>query len=194
MKRKGLIAILAIGGAAVTALPAAAQTAYVGAGIGQSKAKDGCTGVGGSGITCEDTDTAFKIFGGYKVNQNFSAEFGYSNLGEVKASGFGNSVAISSTVWELSAIGSIPVAEGFSIFGRLGGYHGETEISGLASGSETTTDLTYGIGLQYDINKNFGLRGEWQRYSKIKARNQANGATGESDVDVLGISFVYRFQ
>ena len=85
--RKSTIAALSIA-AAGFALPAAAQmnmsAFYAGVGIGQSKAKDWCSGAGG--ISCDDKDTAWKVFGGYQFSRNFAAEFGYVKLGEFNAS------------------------------------------------------------------------------------------------------------
>jgi hypothetical protein len=48
--------------------------------------------------------------------------------------------------------------------------------------------------VQYDFNRNLGLRGEWQRYAKMKAHDDLSGGDAESDVDVLGVSVLYRFQ
>jgi OmpA-OmpF porin, OOP family len=200
MRRDTTVLLAAMLGATVMAAPAVSMAQargaagwYIGGGIGQSKAKDGCTGVGGPGVSCDDKDTALKFFGGYQVNRNFAAELGYSDLGKVKASGPGGSVDIKSNAWDLTAIGAFPLANQFSIFGRLGFYRSETKLSGLASGKKDTTDLTYGLGVQYDFARDFGVRGEWQRYRGIKARNDATGAEGKSDVDVLGVSLIYRF-
>jgi OOP family OmpA-OmpF porin len=197
---KATVTILAITASAF-ALPASAQmrtpsmsAAYIGLGIGQSKAKDACTGFAGAGLSCDDKDTALKLFGGYQVNRNFAGEFGYTKLGKSKFSGPGGSDEISSNVWELSAIGAWPVMDQLSIFGRLGGYHGETKLSGVDNGKKTTTDLTFGFGVQYDFNRNLGLRGEWQRYKDLTARNDLTAVEAKSDVDVFGISAIWRFQ
>ena len=201
MRRDKQVLLAAMLGATVMAAPAVSiaqargETGwYLGGGIGQSQAKDGCTGVGGAGVSCDDKDTALKILGGYQVNRYFAAELGYSDLGKVKASGPGGSVDIKSNAWDVTAIGAFPLANQFSIFGRAGFYRSETKLGGLASGKKDTTDVTYGAGVQYDFARNLGVRGEWQRYSKVKARNDATGAEGESDVDVLGVSLIYRFQ
>jgi OOP family OmpA-OmpF porin len=201
--KKYALAVMGVA-AAVFALPAAAQmrtpslsSAYIGGGIGQSKAKDGCTGIGGTGVSCDDKDTAWRIFAGYQFHRNVAAELGYTDLGKVSASGTGiGNAEIKSTAWDLSAILAWPVANQFSVFGRLGFYNAEAKLSGSLgqSGKKTTTDLTYGLGVQYDFTRNFGVRGEWQRYSKVKAHNNTTGADGESDIDVLGVSLVYRFQ
>ena len=52
----------------------------------------------------------------------------------------------------------------------------------------------YGVGVQYDFNRALGVRGEWQRYASLKLRDAATGAETEPDVDVLGVSLLYRFQ
>ncbi len=192
--RKVLLAAML--GATVMAAPAASiaqargETGwYLGGGIGQSKAKDGCTTLGVPGFSCDDKDSAYKVFGGYQVNRNFAAELGYSDLGKVKASGpSGSSADIKSNAWDFTAIGAFPLANQFSIFGRLGFYRGEGKLGGVVSGKKDTTDVTYGGGLQYDFSRNLGVRGEWQRYSKVKARDDASGAEAHSDIDVLGVS------
>jgi OOP family OmpA-OmpF porin len=182
MNRKALIAIAALSTAAFAA-PAMAQmrmsSAYIGGGFGQSKIKDACNG-------CDDKDTAIKLFGGYQFNRTFAAELGYNMLG--KASGGGASVE--ATAWELSAVAGLPVANQFSVLGRLGLYHGEFKPSGIPGVStKSNNGLTFGFGVQYDLNRNLGLRGEWQRFN-----NMGGGGFVETDVDVLSISALWRFQ
>jgi len=196
MKTKALIAVAALGAAAFS-LPASAQmsmsSAYVGGGFGQSKFKDACSGGSFPGVSCDDKDTAFKIFGGYQFNKNIAAEVGYTDLGKAKASGGGVTAEEKATAWELSAVGSFPVWQQLSILGRLGLYYGEGKVDAPGvSGKKNTTDLTYGLGVGWDFTKNLGVRGEWQRYSKVKF--EAAGASDESDVDVLGVSVLWRFQ
>ena len=168
---KAAIAVLGIA-AATLGLPAAAQTTspgfYVGANIGQSKLKDGCSG-------CDDKDTAWRFLGGYQLNSNFAAELGYTNLGE-----FG---ATKVNARELVGVGLFPLGNQFGIYGKLGGHHSEVK----GGGSESGNGLTYGAGLQYDLSPNLGLRGEWQRYDKL---------AGISDLktDVLSVGAVWRFR
>jgi len=188
MKTKALIAVAALGAAAFS-LPATAQmsmsSAYVGGGFGQSKFK--CP----TGLSCDDTkDTAFKLFGGYQFNRNIAAEVGYTDLGKATGTGGGEAKA---TAWELSAVGSFPVWQQLSILGRLGLYYGEGKLEGGGvSDKKNTTDLAYGLGVGWDFNKNLGVRAEWQRYSKVKF--ETTGFSGDSDIDVLGASVLWRFQ
>lgn len=168
---KAAIAVLGIA-TATFGLQAAAQTAnpgfYVGATVGQAKLKDGCSG-------CDDKDTAWRFLGGYQLNPNFSAELGYTNLGE-----YGGAKA---KAWELVGVGLFPINNQFGIYGKLGGHHSEVKNGS----SETGNGLTYGAGVQFDVSPNLGVRGEWQRYDKL---------AGMSDLksDVLSVGAIWRFR
>lgn len=178
--------------ASATALPAAAQmsNAYIGGSIGQSKYNVDCP----SPLSCDDKDTAFRLFGGYEFNRNIAAEIGYADMGKAKLTGPGGSDELAATAFDLSAILKWPFAGGFNVFGRLGVYAGKLELSGVDTGSKNSTNLTYGLGGGYDFNKNLGLRAEWQRYSKMKLRNDATGVEDDGDVDALSIGVLWRFQ
>ena len=163
---------------------------YAGASIGQSSMDiEGC----GGAISCDDKDTAWRILGGYQINRNFAVELGYHQLGDASASFPGGQVDFEATAIELVGLGILPLANNFALYAKAGFYRGETEASGSnALGpvdvSETNTDLTFGLGAQYNFNPRFGVRGEWQRYT-----NMGGEATGESDVDVLSIGVLVRF-
>ena len=168
------------------ALPAAAQTpsrlssVYIGADIGNSKFTDACD-LSGIGANCDDKDTSWGLFAGYNFTPNLAAEVGYHDLGTISD---GNSV--DGQAIELVGVGRLPITQRFSAYGKLGGYRGH-----LKNGtSETNTDLTYGLGLQYDFTSHLGVRGEWQRYP-----NMGGGDFGrETDVDVMRVGALFRFQ
>ena len=172
---------------------------YAGVGFGQSKAKDACSGAAAAGVTsCDDSDTAARIFGGYKFNSNIAAEVGYSDLGKVKASGVVLGLPASAewkaTVWDFSAVGMLPINNQFSVLGRLGVTSWSIDLNLNVSGvpgseSASGTDMTYGLGVQWDINNQFGLRAEWQQYSSLGD----DATTGQSDVEVIGVSALMKF-
>ena len=188
--RKALVAVFGLTAAAL-AMPAAAQSAYIGGSLGQSKFNIDCSG----GLTCDDKDTAFRLFGGYQFTRNLAAELGYADLGKSKLTGPGGTDELAADAWDLSGVFMWPFGStGFNVFGRLGLYYGNMDLSGVDRGSKTTTNVTYGLGGGYDFNKSLGLRAEWQRYSKMKARNDATGAETDGDVDNLSIGVLWRFQ
>lgn len=181
--RKGL-AILGLASAMAFAGPALAQDTgfYAGLSFGQSSLDLDCSGV----PQCDDSDSAWRILGGYRFNRNLAAELGYINFGEfVFGDGGANSVSVEATGFELVAVGMWPVSNEFSVYGKIGLFRWDTDATGTGvfagSVSDSGTDLTFGAGVQYDFTKQFGVRGEWQRYS------------ADDDVDVFSIGVVFRF-
>jgi len=194
-------AALAVFGVAVLSLPSIGMAQsmsgpdsgwYIGGSVGQSKAKDVCSGVSGPGVSCEDTDTAYRIFGGYQINKHFAVELGYYQLGEATASGTFRAT-IESKAWDLVAVGILPIGDKFSVYGKLGMYMADTDFStnnpAFSNESKSNTDLTYGIGVGYDFTKNFGIRAEYQVFKDV-----GGGDIGTADVDVMSIGIVYRFK
>jgi len=158
---------------------------YAGASVGQSKSD---SNVGGS---CDDKDTAYRIFGGYKFHPNIAVEGGYAPLGETSASVLGGNVTAEANAWDIEGVGSWGLGNNFSVFGKLGFYNAEVKLGGVASGKKTTTDLLYGLGGQYDFNRNLGLRLEWNRYASVKGPDSVGG--DKSDIDVLSVGALWRF-
>ena len=187
--------------AILIATPAWSQDAgfYLGASIGQSRAKDFCDDSGG--FSCDDKDTAWKLLGGYQFNRHLAVEAGYTDLGEVGVSGVLSGVSVRGTVevtaFELMGVGSIPLMDRFSLYGKLGLYHAETKqnvtgslgtVTVTDNDKEKNTDLTFAFGARFDITRNLGVRAEWQRYLDV-----GGGEIGEDDVDVLSVGLLYRF-
>jgi OmpA-OmpF porin, OOP family len=162
MTKKLLVAML--GTAAMTlSTGALAQLAtvpnfYLGAEVGQADF--------GS-----DDDTAFKLIGGYQFHRNVAVEAGYGLLFDKGGSEV--------TALEVVAVGMFPVMNQLSIIGKLGFANVDVETP---VGSDDKTELTYGVGVQYDFTRNLGVRGQWQRYDT------------DNEVDLLSIGIVYRFQ
>ena len=198
MNKSSLVAVIGVAAALITQ-SAAAQTAmsgfYVGAGVGQSKAKDWCA-LGGFD-SCDDKKTAWKIFGGYQFTPNFAVDAGYTKLGKFTASFGPETEEAKVTAWEASLLAGAPLVGGLSIFGRLGVYRASVEDVDNLFGTfkHDNNDFTYGLGLGFDFTRNLGVRAEWQRYNKVGGGETALGAgVGQkSDVDVLGVSALWRF-
>jgi OOP family OmpA-OmpF porin len=193
-KSKTTLATLSFAVATAFAGSALAQSqtqetgAYAGLSIGQSDASDvNCSGAG----SCDKKDTAWKIFGGYQFNRYIAAEAGYTGLGKTKGSTSAGAFEVKANAWELLAVGSYPIGtSGFAPYVKAGAYRGEAKLSGdFGSAKETNNDLTYGIGVRYDIVRNFAVRAEWQRYSGLGGGSVGN----DSDVDVISIGALYKF-
>ena len=174
---------------------------YIGGAIGQAEVRDVCDGAS----TCDDKDGTWKLFLGYQFNRNLALEFGYADLGEASASGVVSTglgpvsatANFEATLFELTVVGTFPVTDRLSLYGRAGLYRADVELSGSGtigaitipvSEKDDNTDLTIGIGLKFDITRNISLRGEWQRYLDVGSDD-----VGQSDVDVLSLGVLFRF-
>ena len=137
---------------------------------------------GGLGVN-DDTKSVWRLFGGYRFTRNFAAEFGYVDVGQATINGR----SANTSAWELVALGIAPMGERFSLYGKLGGYRGVAKGGGITS---RRTDLTFGLGAQYDVDRNLGVRVEWQRYTDFGG----GGFGGVLDQDVVSLNAIYRFR
>lgn len=182
--------VLALAGS-LAATQASAQ-AFVGGSFGQSDIDEEITtGLIDSG-TVDGKDTGWKIFGGYMFNRHFGVELAYVNLGEVSYSGtFGGAPVtggkVEVTGFNIAALGSYPISEQFSVFGKLGLFMWDAEASDTTGGvpfSDTAdgTDISLGIGISYNFTRNLALRAEYEMFKPDVA-----------DANLLSIGAVWKF-
>jgi OOP family OmpA-OmpF porin len=160
--------------------------AYAGAGAGRS---DVDADAGFSSFS--DTDTGWKIFGGYAFNKYFAVEGAWVDLGD-----FSDTVPdplffiptkmnLELDGFAVSGVGSYPVNEAFTIFGKLGIWSWESDVSipvlGL-SADDDGTDVMFGAGGSYSFTKAIAVRAEWERFT-----------ADSDDTDLFSISGVYSF-
>lgn len=153
---------------ALVAAPAIAADTYVGVNVGKNQ-------MDYSGI---NSSTAIGVLGGYSFNQNVAAEVAYTNLGSADYYG----TSITGHVFSVAAVGSLPLNKDFSLLGKLGVASSTWEQSGYSS--ESKTDLTYGIGAQYNVSKTVGIR---LGYDSFKV-----GSSYTKDSALISIGAVFK--
>jgi len=141
--------------AALTLSSGAFAQAYVGAAAGQSHYNLDCTGT----ITCDRTDTGFKVYGGFKFTPNWAAEVNYFDFGKAKATmsdgqGGTASASVKATGPGLGVAFFAPMSPNWQFVGRLGAARMKTTIDisaggGSGSDSDTHTKAYYGLGVSY---------------------------------------------
>lgn len=183
----------------MAASPAMAESYYAAFDVGQSKAKDACTGAPGGWTGCTDTATAFRIAGGYQFTPMWGAEVSYGDLGSTSL-GSGTILGIpvsgdyKASSLQFSGTGTFPLGAGFSLIGKLGIARTDLNISASGGGvfsseSATTTKLAYGIGAQYDFTRNVAVRAQYEDLGIVGDSN----TTGTSKVTLLSAGLVYKF-
>jgi len=126
------------------AASAAEPEFYVGGDVGSTKPKD------------VSSESSFGVFGGYKFDENFAVEAGFRRLGNWEEDGVDDKV----TQLSLSVIGSVPVADQVSVYGRLGYNRLEEKFEGEKAHENKAL---FGLGVSYQITKEISARVEWQR-------------------------------
>ena len=126
--------------------------------------------VGGSLGSNDDFDDemAWKISAGYQINRNLAVELGYTSLGKTPAV---LGITAEASAWELIGLYKFPIQNQFSVYGLLGFARIEVESSAgsflgipIPATSATSTELTYGLGVQYDFSPKLGVRAQYQDY------------------------------
>jgi OmpA-OmpF porin, OOP family len=153
----GAAAMAVSGGAFAQASTSPVPSFYIGAEIGQGDAGT-------------EDDIGYKILGGYQFHRNFAAEVGYGILVDK------NDVEV--TTLELVGVGMWPLGNNFHILGKLGFANVEFDTR---AGSEDKTEVTWGVGVQFDMGRNLGLRAMWQRYET------------DEEVDFLNVGVIWKF-
>ena len=165
--------------------PVLAEDAYLGLSAGESQLEDVCDDVEGTviGADCDDTDTAGKVFGGWKLADWFGLEAAYVDLGTAEIDAPGTSVDLDADGFSLSGVGFLPLSDNFDLFAKAGAYTWDVEASGVAGTlDDDGTDATYGVGARVGLNDNVALRAELERYE-----------IDDYDVDVasVGVEFMW---
>lgn len=84
---RGLPFAFALASTAAFAQQADQRGLYAGVSVGQSKVKfeedfPGVVGATASSVSKDETDTAYKLYVGYRLHRNFAVEGGWTDLGE----------------------------------------------------------------------------------------------------------------
>ncbi|HEY2927394.1 porin family protein [Piscinibacter sp.] len=161
---------------ALVALSAQAEGLYVGGSIGHTRYKGDDIG----GLSTDRSSSGGKLYGGYSFTPNIGVELGWAELGKFKSAAGevkGNGLFV-------DAVGTFPFTESLSGLARIGAFNGK--LTDTLNGDSRGTNLKAGLGLQYDFNKQAGVRAEWERY-KFK------GVSEKPSTDMLSVGLNYRF-
>jgi OOP family OmpA-OmpF porin len=182
----------------------------MGAGIGQSHANIDdarlirsltANGATMNSFKVDERDLGFKLFVGKQVNQYFSVEAGYFDLGKFSfdATTSGNGALRGETGFRgvnLDLVGQLPLSERFSLLGRAGMQYAQTNthfggnrLTAVTNPNPSERKLNgkIGLGMEYKLSEALALRAEVERYRL----NDAVGNRG--DVDLVSVGLTYKF-
>ena len=136
----------------------------------------------------DDSNTTWKVYAGFQVNDWFAVEAGYVDLGEVITQ-FGATIPPNEIMDLLSDTFSVHPYQGdgwmvagvaryafvpdqFSVVGRAGLFAWESKTTvrvisggtGSVAGEDSGTDGMFGVGVEWQINEQWALTADWERY------------------------------
>ena len=127
--------------------------------------------LGGKGVSSSVANGVAMAGGlGYSFNDTFAAEVGYLNSGTMSytasATGLANLKADAKvTGMTISLLGSLPMSDKFSIYGKIGYSSTTTEATITADGgksdpvSNKNSGALYGAGVKFKLAKDFSVLG-----------------------------------
>lgn len=173
MKKKNIAALILCTAFATSAF-AADQGFYVGANVGQSSTD--------TFTLSTKTGTAFSVLAGYQFIKYVAAEIQYNDFGSPTATG--GSFKING--YSAAAVGILPFNDQWSLMAKLG--YASTKMGSPVD--VTKSDVTYGIGGQFNIDRNWGVRANYDQY---KVGGGANTSNQTATTSVFTIGVAYKF-
>jgi len=141
-----------------------------------------------------------RLGGGYLFNVDkfkVGVEGGYVDLGKAtyKFTGFGDVTAKANALY-VAAIGVFPINDQFSAHLKLGLASGTAKVdAGGTSSTGSSIKPMFGIGGQFDINRQFGVRAEYEMFEAGK-KGDVNSPTDNNTlakVNMLSVGGVFKF-
>ena len=155
-----------------------AEGFYAGAGLGIVKIEDS-----DQGESFDDSPMGWRIHGGYDFNENFAIEGSYIQTGDAEDEILAENVEVQLSAFTFSVLGLLPISDQAQVFGKLGFYTGEQEVTvqGITL-DEDDDGLALGAGVRVMMSDSFALRGDFDWF--------------DTDIDTvwsLGVGFNYYF-
>jgi OmpA-OmpF porin, OOP family len=159
----------------------------------------------------DDTDMGFGLQIGYRFNSYVAAEVGYVDLGEglyeanmTVTDGFEVapvevSARVKSSGPTAAVLGMLPLGERFDVHAKAGLLFADTRLRSRVrdvsfaenvlhdESRASEAERFFGVGGTWNINDSYSVRFEYQRYLDLGSDD-----TGEGDVDLVGLSVVFR--
>ena len=150
------------------------EDVFFGGAFGQSDAGDYC----GTAGSCNEDDTAWKVYGGYRINENIDAEISYASIGDINRVVEGGTETSEISALSISAVGKYEINDSVEALGKIGATRWTSDNNGI---DDDGVSLSYGFGAKVSLNESMKLRAEWESISDVET-------TGGRETDVTVMS------
>jgi len=204
LNKKTIVGLAVLGVSSLVAANsfAATQGAYVGGQLGWGDIHQKASSSYLTGTTVhanKDTGVAGRVFGGYRINENFAGEMGVTKFSDakVKASSYGYTAqgTVKAAAVDLVAKGIYPVANNVSVYGKAGvAYVSERADIKVSNASRVVYKdhdkanrllPTFGAGVSYDFTQNVAADLSYNRIQKTGSSSKINST------DLVSVGLIY---
>ncbi len=149
--------------------------------------------------------SSLTIGGGYHINQFVGVEAGYSIIQDstltTSFAGASTDETVKSSSLQIAAVGTYSINQMFDVFAKVGLASNTTDYSAtctrctfgagiITAQSASKTGLMFGIGGQYNINRQFGIRVQYQDLGTVPA---LPGNKSDLGLTVFSVGGVFNF-
>ena len=153
---------------------------YISGKLGYNALNDACH----LDAPCDDDSFAAGMNLGYNFNEYVAAEYGVDYLGNFTANfNKAGKNTVDGDLWALTLAPkfNLPLNDSWNLFAKVGAAY-------MMAGDEKDFVPTGSLGAEYQINYNWSLRAEYQRY-----QDMSDDIIDDMDSDFFGIGFNYKF-
>lgn len=170
----------------ITVSPALADGFYYFAtDIGQSETSDICSGsFGGAG--CNDKAGLLRVSGGFQFARELGTEISYGYYGKESLGAGASSSNWKASGFQIAGIYSysLPTENKWSVSAKLGMALTKLDLTS-ANSSDTNTNLTWGVGVRYDLSHEVGVRLLYEKLGDI-----GNASNGDANLKLITAGIV----
>jgi len=182
--------VVSISLSGLSATPAFSQGYYGAFDVGMVKGSDVCNGVSNG---CEDNARMSRIAGGYQFSPQWGVEVG---LGTAQRATHIKSGGIDIEGWRVASLiqalvmGTMPLNDKLDLIGKVGVSQLKIKVlpGGASDITATSTNLTFGIGAQYNFNDKISFRAQLEDFGTVGDPN----TTGTTKLMFISAGLAYR--
>lgn len=187
---KKFLAVALLSTVAAAPVFAAESGAYAGITVGRSKADNPFART----TATKDTDTVGGILVGYQYTKNWGVEVFYTGVGKLEVTDptTGGTLSGKGDALGINVVGTAPISDVFSLYAKLGYASIKTNISTTDPTiiGERRGSVTGGLGAQYNVSKDVGIRLGWDTYELAVKQGTAQ-AKPKTNVWSMGVMFKF---
>ncbi len=136
----------------------------------------------------------YGVLGGYRYNKNLAVEAAYTGASYFNTTVGAAKYLSKQIVFAVTAVGTYPVTDAFSVYGKLGVARASSENNAVAEQNTTRFGATYGVGAEYKFTPNIAARFGVDRYAVTATIPTVVPATQQnSNATTINAGLIYTF-